>query len=62
MCSKTYSKVIYWLTLIGPFVDIIKGTVSGLYNAYKSVKAERLAQEAEEKWKQQQEAFKNDNL
>ena len=62
MCSKTYNKIIYWLTLIGPLVDVIKGTVSGFYSAYKSVKAERLANEAEEKWKQQQEVFKNDNL
>lgn len=62
MCSKTYNKIIYWLTLVGPFVDVIKGTVSGLYDAYKSVKAERLAKEAEDKWKQQKDAFNKDNL
>ena len=63
MCdNKTVNKLIYWLTLIGPFVDVLKGTVSGLYSAYKSVKVERLAKEADDKWKQQQEAFKNDNL
>ena len=60
MC-KTTDKIIYWLTLIGPIIDVLKGTVLGLQSAYKAVKAERKAQEAEALYQKQREQFENDN-
>lgn len=61
MC-KTVEKVIYWLTLVGPIVDVLKGCVLGLQSAYKAVKAERLECEAKALEQQQREQFNNDNL
>lgn len=60
MC-KTSDKIIYWLTLIGPIVDVLKGTVLGLISAYKSVKAERQSLEAEKLYNKQREQFNIDN-
>lgn len=60
MC-KTTDKIIYWLTLIGPIVDVLKGTVLGLVSAYKSVKAERQSIQAEKLYQQQREQFEQDN-
>lgn len=60
MCKKI-DKVIYWMSLIGPVFDVLKGTVLGLINAYKSVQAEREALNASEKLKKMQEQFNIDN-
>lgn len=60
MCKKI-DKVIYWMSLIGPVFDVLKGTVLGLINAYKSVQAEREALNASEKLKKMQEQFNVDN-
>lgn len=60
MCKKI-DKVIYWMSLIGPVFDVLKGTVLGLINAYKSVQAEREALNATEKLKKMQEQFNVDN-
>lgn len=60
MCKKI-DKVIYWMSLIGPVFDVLKGTVLGLINAYKSVQAEREALNATEKLKKMQEQFDTDN-
>lgn len=60
MCKKV-EKIIYWISLVGPIFDVLKGTVLGLISAYKSVRAERDALSASEKLKKMQEQFENDN-
>lgn len=60
MCKKV-EKVIYWISLVGPIFDVLKGTVLGLISAYKSVQAEREALSATDRLKKMQEQFKQDN-
>ena len=61
MC-KTTDKIIYWLTLVGPVVDALKGIVLGLVGAYNSVKAEREALLLKQKEQEMREQFNRDNM
>lgn len=60
MCKKV-EKVVYWISLVGPIFDVLKGAVLGLISAYKSVQAEREALNVTEKLKKMQEQFNSDN-
>lgn len=61
MCRKV-DKAIYWLSLVGPVFDAVKGVVLGLISAYKAVKSEREALDLKLKEEKMREQFNNDNL
>lgn len=61
MCDKA-KKVVYWIMLVGPIFDAVKGVVLGLISAWKTVKAEREALDIQMKEQKMLEQFKNDNM
>lgn len=57
-----FKKIIYWLTLIGPILDVLKGTVVGLINVYNDVHNERIVNNIRLVENQQREQFHIDNM
>lgn len=60
MCDKA-KKVIYWLSLIGPVIDVLIGTWKGLVSAYEQAKSDRIAEETKKLYQEQLEKFRKDN-
>ena len=59
--SKKTMRFVYWLSLVGPVIDVLIGTWKGLVSVYEQCKAERVSQEAEKLYQEQLNKFRSDN-
>lgn len=59
--SKGVKITLYWLTVVLPVIDIVKGAVTGIKNAFKEVHSEEAQKRAEQRYQEMKERFLNDN-
>lgn len=59
--SKGVKITLYWMTVVLPVVDIVRGAVKGIRNAFKEVHSEEAQKRAEQKYNEMKERFLNDN-
>lgn len=58
--SSRLKKWCYWLSLVAPIADIIKGTIIGIHNAYINAKEQRQWEKANEIYDQELAQFRKD--
>lgn len=59
--SRGVKITLYWLTVVLPVIDIVKGAVIGIKNAFKEVHSEEAQKRAEQRYQEMKERFLNDN-
>lgn len=60
--SNRIKKWCYWLSLIGPIFDVIKGTIIGIHNAYVNAKEQRQWEEANRVYDEELAQFRKDMI
>lgn len=59
--SSKLKKWCYWLSLVGPVYDILRGAIIGIYNVHVQLKTAREYEKATKYYDQQLEQFRKDN-
>lgn len=59
--SKGVKITLYWMTVVLPVIDIIKGAVKGIKNAFDEVHSDEAKKRAEKRYQEMKERFLNDN-
>lgn len=59
--SKGVKVTLYWMTVVLPVIDIVRGAVIGIRNAFREVHSEEAKKRAEQKYKEMKERFLNDH-
>lgn len=52
---------LYWVSVVMPIIDIVKGAVNGIVSVFHDVHQERLESELKLKEEQMKRSFQNDN-
>lgn len=58
--SSKVKNLVYWLTLVGPIVDVLHGAIVGIMNVWIEAKAERQHLETVRKYDEMLEKFRKD--